>query len=335
MLFAPVLLAPKADHVVVSFAFFGCNRLDKKDYAAQKAVNPSSANLPQLRQNFKDIASLSKVPEFVFCGGDIVNNYEDDKGELLRLQLDAWAKETKKSAIFKKSTVIPIPGNHETNRKVDDEKVTNPATVAVWSNWYAKEGFKQLATSSVAPEQKTLNYSFDRNGVHFLVLNSDTVGEENKIARIPLDWATKDIEAANANPKVKSIFVLDHRNLIDPISAGGDAPIDPEHAKPFLATLQHASKVRAFVCAHVHAFDIGPLGGGSKAKQVVIGNGGSKLEKKWDPKGGTFFGFGVFDVYASGKVVLRNFKRPTPKPYYKETTVAAKPTKIVIYDPTK
>ena len=105
-----------------------------------------------------------------------------------------------------------------------------------------------------------------------------------------------------------------------------------------LAALQTTPKVRAYVCAHVHAFDIAPLGGQSKASQVILGNGGSKLEKDWDPEGGTFFGFGVIDVFESGKVVLRNFKRPTPvKPlkYFEGKPTPAKPTSVVLYDPAK
>ncbi len=334
MFFPPMLLSAKPDPVVISFAFFGCNRMDKKDWEGQKDTNPSSANVPQLRQNFTDIANLRVVPSLVFCGGDIVMNYADDRGEVLRAQLDAWAIEAKSSPLFKKTTIVPMPGNHETNRKVGEDKITNPATVAVWDSWFNAEGFAKLATNAASAE-KSLNYSFDRAGVHFLVLNSDTVGAANKIARIPLEWAQKDVKAANENPKVRAIFVLAHRNLIDPITAAGDAPIDVVDAKPFLVTLQHARKVRAFVCAHVHAFDITPLGGSSRARQVILGNGGSKLEKLWQPKRGTFFGFGVFDVYRSGRVVLRNYKRPVPKNYFSADTVPATSETVVLFNPKK
>ena len=45
--------------------------------------------------------------------------------------------------------------------------------------------------------------------------------------------------------------------------------------------------------------------------QVVAGNAGSQLNSKWDPPGGTYFGFSQIKVYASGKVGLINHRRPT------------------------
>lgn len=47
---------------------------------------------------------------------------------------------------------------------------------------------------------------------------------------------------------------------------------------------------------------------------MIAGNAGSKLNSKWDPPEGTFFGFSQINVYASGKVGLVNYQRPTPKP---------------------
>ncbi|MGK4495529.1 hypothetical protein ACSLVN_27355, partial [Klebsiella pneumoniae] len=94
----------------------------------------------------------------------------------------------------------------------------------------------------------------------------------------------------------------------------------------------------AYVCSHVHAFDVTPLAEDAPSWQVVLGNGGSKLEKDWDPEGGTYFGFGVFDVYESGKIVLRNFRRPTPKKplkYYEGAPAPAQPVTVKLYDPGK
>ena len=47
---------------------------------------------------------------------------------------------------------------------------------------------------------------------------------------------------------------------------------------------------------------------------MIVGNAGSKLNSKWNPPGGTFFGFSQINVYDSGKVGLVNYQRPTPKP---------------------
>jgi hypothetical protein len=47
---------------------------------------------------------------------------------------------------------------------------------------------------------------------------------------------------------------------------------------------------------------------------VIAGNAGSQLNGQWNPPGGTFFGFGQINVYASGKIGLVSYRRPTPKP---------------------
>jgi len=342
----------KADSIAVSFAFFGCNRLEKADIADG---NPSSANLPQLQRTFQDISLLKPVPSLVFAGGDIVMNYENDEGQTLTSQLTGWQKQFFSSPLAGKTTLIPFPGNHETNRKIDKLKVPNPLTTAVWDKWYAQSGFKQMAANGptaasdpadrLADDQSRLNYSFTVKGVHFVVLNTDTATKEMdpetkhpKVAWIPAEWARKDIEKAQGDASVKSIFVLGHRNLVDPTVCKGDSPIDKEPGQKLLQALRVNPKVRAYVCAHVHAWDLDPLGGPSKAWQVVAGNGGSKLEDDWKPSTGTFFGFVVINVYDSGKVVLRNFKRPTPAGSYSDSEPApqpAKPVDTVLFDPVK
>src|SRR5258706_10229330 len=71
--------------VALTFAFFGCNRIEAKDWEETRTENPSSANLPQLRQNLADVAKLS--PDFLFFGGDVVMGYADDQGDVLRSQM--------------------------------------------------------------------------------------------------------------------------------------------------------------------------------------------------------------------------------------------------------
>lgn len=346
---------PRQDKVALSFAFFGCNRLDKKDAEAQLPTNPSSANLPQLERTYADLAALSPIPELVFGGGDLVNNYADDNGETLIKQMTGWANHFKGSVLAGKTTMVPFPGNHELNKKLGDDRMQNPPTLDVWRTWYAASGFPQLGANgpkqgvddddAVVGDQSTLNYSFTKSGVHFVVLSTDTLTSavdektgRKRIGWIPLEWTRRDIEAAQADPAVKAIFVLGHRNLISPDACKGDAPIDPVVGAKLLTVLQTNLKVRAYICAHVHAYDVKPLGGPSKAWQIVSGNGGSSLEKDWAPDGGTFFGFVVLDVFDSGKVVLRNFKRPTPAAplkYFEGVPEPAKPLETVLYDPVK
>lgn len=354
MTLGAALVHPIADKPILSFAFFGCNRVDKEDWS--KDVNPSSANVHQLEQTFRDISNIKPVPAIVFGGGDLVLGY--DSVDTTYGQLRGWQQQFFQSDLAGKTTMIPFPGNHELNKKTDKGKLPNPETVPMWNRWYAQSGFRQMSANGPSDggvnkdkligDQSRLNYSFDRNGVHFVVLNTDTVTSEKdpktglgKVAWIPARWARKDIEAAQKDKHIKAIFVTGHRNLVDGISSKGDSPIDKEPGAILLDAIRSNPKVRAYVCAHVHAWDSQNLGGASKAWQIIAGNGGSSLEKDWTPSEGTFFGFVVLDVFKSGKVVLHNYKRPTPAAPQKYCDpfpvhpAPAVPVDTVLFDPVK
>jgi len=344
-LFSASHLPSPVDAPAVTFAFFGCNRIDPKDWNA--TTNPSSANLPQLRKNLSDIAALN--PNEVFFGGDLVIGYADDKGEILRKQLGAWVAEVKAEPKGDKSEYIAISGNHELNRKVENQKLPNPACDSVWSEIVKNAGF--IPTDSVGPtpatspddrlvsDQTALNFSFNRGPVHFIVLNTDTrvsqidaETKQTKIAMVPVKWVADDLAKAQRDPKISSVILLGHRNIVDGVTAAGDAPIDPVAAHELIDVLDSYSKVRAYICAHVHAFDITTFGK-THIHQVIFGNGGSSLEKKWKPKEGRTFGFGFFKVYSSGKVVVVPYLRPEPANYMDITVPKAQPQAELIINP--
>jgi hypothetical protein len=81
---AHALAAPR-----LTFAFFGCNRVDAKDL--DPAKNPSSANHAQLQQTLTEV--IAAKPALLFAGGDLVNGYVDDDGTVLRTQLSGWSQE--------------------------------------------------------------------------------------------------------------------------------------------------------------------------------------------------------------------------------------------------
>lgn len=314
-----------------SFAFFGCNRIDAKDYEAHKLDIPSSANPVQLKQNFDDILALELRPQFVFALGDLVNNYGDDNGELLDKQLEAWSK-----LLPDGITVVPVSGNHEMNRKHADAKLANPATTGVWNHWLIRHNYYPInpngpkaGTENIADDQSRLSYSFTTEGQHFVVLNTDTrvtdkgVDGESKIAKIPVKWLENDLKSAEKDAFVQNIFVLGHRNLIDGRLAKGDAPVDAEDAKAALAIFKSSAKFRAYLCAHVHANEATQLPD-SFGYQIIVGNGGSKLEKGWHPLGGEYFGFGVIQCLPDGAVQFLNYKRPVPTNYMEGPGVPAK-----------
>ena len=180
-----------ADPIVYSFAFFGCNRVDKDAWVAKG--NPSSANLPQLRRTYQDISDLKPRPNILFATGDLVLGYGDDKGEEVRKQLDAWIEEYRRSPLNGKIELVALPGNHEMNRKVGKDKVASPYTTGVWNDWLSANklmplepnGPREGGPDGLADDQSRLNYSFDRGVLHFTVLNTDTRSANGKIAWIP------------------------------------------------------------------------------------------------------------------------------------------------------
>jgi hypothetical protein len=318
--------APQVD---VTFAFFGCNRIDPADWEETRSENPSSANLPQLKQTVVDVSKLA--PDLLFFGGDLVLGYADDKGQVLGSQMSAWMAYVNTLPRARKTEYIAISGNHEMNRKAHGAKLPSLAADAVWSKLITKSGFVPHDSKGPTPEsakhdnlvddQRALSFSFDRGVAHFVVLNTDTRVStvdhetgETKIGMIPATWLDADLDAAERNPKIKVVIVMDHRNVIDPASVKGDAPIDPECAAPMIKSLESHRKVLAYVCAHVHAFDISPIGS-TGLRQTCFGNGGSSLEKSWEPVRGRTFGFGYFKVYKDGSLGVVPYLRPEPKNY--------------------
>ena len=329
--------APTIEIPELTFGFFGCNRIDAKDW--EEATNPSSANLPQLRQNLLDLSILN--PDLVFFGGDLVIGYADDKGQGLRKQMEAWISEVSKAPKGTKSEYVAISGNHELNRKVEDQKLPNPATDPVWSQIVSSAGLVPKdatgPTLETAPDdrliddQSKLTFSFNRGSAHFVVINTDTrvtqidaETKQTKIAMVPVKWIAADLAKAQKDPKINSIILMGHRNLVDGVTAAGDAPIDPAPARELIDVLDSYSKVRAYVCAHVHAFDITTFGK-NKIHQLIFGNGGSSLEKKWKPKEGRTFGFGLFKVYRNGDLGVVPYLRPEPENYMEPKTLRAQP----------
>jgi len=318
----PLILLHQVVRQPLDFAFFGCNRISDADELAQKAANPSTANVPELKANFRD-AQVAGV-KFVFALGDIVNGYGDDKGEKLKGQLDAWPPLV---TVTPDVTVLPVPGNHELNRKHNKKKLANPATDQVWNDWMKANGYDRFAGNGPTPasdpadklatDQSRLNYSFNVGTTHFIVVNTDTRttepmdGEpgETKVGWIPVEWIKKDLAEAEANPAVADTFILGHRNLVDPVEATEDAPIEPGCAGRLVDALKATKKVRAYLCAHVHDYEIQKVKA-TGVYQIVVGNGGSDLNKEWKPSPGTWFGFGVIRVHADGKVGLVLYKRP-------------------------
>lgn len=313
------------DPVVLTFGYFGCDRVDVGDWKKDPLSNPSSANLPEVEQDLRDLEALDPRPDFVFLCGDIVANYRADEGQVLRGQLDAFQSELDKSGAGKSLRIIAFPGNHELNKKKDDAKSPNLVCDKVWTDWLAASRFAPPVYNGPTPEsspedhladdQSKLNVSFVEKGVKFVLLNTDARttlkdqgSDTTRVAWAPAVWASHEIEAGERDANVKAVVVMGHRNLIDTDSVKSDSPIAKDAGATLLASFEQNSKARLYACSHVHAWDMKPLN--SHAWQVVEGRGGSPFEKGWNPSEGQTFGFTVIKVHQSGKMDMLRYSRP-------------------------
>jgi hypothetical protein len=338
----PATEAAPGDEVKLSFVFMGCNRIQHSDWKKIKKDDPSSANLPQIKQSFKDIAAMKPAPSYFFFVGDLVVNLEDDDGSILKKQLEAWADLFHDSPVKGKLTLVPLPGNHEMLRKLKDDKdaddteVPNKHCDSVWLKWLKKSGFDTVARVANGPtaghpkedhlvdDQSELTYSFNIKDIHFIVINTDTISsvidpktKHPYAGWVPYHWIEKDVKAAQEDSKISAIFLFGHKPIMDHPKKEEDSILNEGDYKlgdKLQSLFQSHSKVRAYLCAHEHVWDSAPLAKAPKVYQVIAGNAGSQLNSKWSPPGGTYFGFSEIKIYGHGKVGLINHARPTPTP---------------------
>jgi hypothetical protein len=236
-----------------------------------------------------------------------------------------------------------MTGNHEVLQGLPSDaslgakiEVLNPATKPVWLAWLARNGFDRFAgngPTNAAPnpdmlvgDESRMTYSFDIGDTHFVILNTDTLNTTLNIGWVAYNWIKQDIEQAEQNREIKSIFVLGHKPILGPIEAvePGNVILNPLSFR-LAALFNKSRKLKAYLCAHAHLWEARQLGGPRSAWQVVAGNAGSKLVEGWDPPGGPFFGFTLVKLYENGKVGVISYRRPVPPVYFEGPTEPAQP----------
>ena len=331
----------RTQDVVLSFAVMGGCRMSTKDLIQQGSTNPSSANVPQLKRTLADLAGLRPVPSPFFCTGDIIDNLVPDAGQTLQSQLRAWKGLVAASPVWGHTELVVLPGNHETlmKRTVKPE-LPNLATYPVWSREFAGGGFNTSAGNGpleggldrLSVDQNTTTFSYDRNGVHFVCVSTDSPTSEVDPATgspytgwIPINWIRDDIDRAQLNPAVRQIFMLGHKPTKQPQMAEEGDAIQSNLSEQLVQSFLSHSKFRAYLTGHEHLWDAHRLAGQGTPWEIIIGNGGSKLNKHWKQPGQHYFGFTIVNVYRDGRVGIVNYRRPCPESYFSEDTQPAKP----------
>jgi hypothetical protein len=234
---------------------------------------------------------------------------------------------------------------HEDKDDEDKVEVPNKHAGPVWVEWLHDSRFDTFAkrangprkghpdADQLADDQSELTYSFDVDGVHFVVINTDSLTtvidpgtHEPYIGWIPYHWIERDVRAAQANPEVGAIFLLGHKPIRVPEAGEEDTIVNTREsplAEKLRALLVANDKVRAYLCAHEHAWDRSPLDGAGRVWQVIAGNAGSQLTASFR-SGSPSFGFSRINVYSSGKVGLISYQRPASRD--KARYIAGPPT---------
>jgi hypothetical protein len=323
----PPFVDPRAP-VVSRFVAMGCNRLNYGD----RKLTPSSANAAQLIADFQEVATrYAPVPSHFFFTGDLVMN-EDVGTATLDSQLTEWKQLYASSALPGSACrLVALPGNHEMliyDTTINDE-IPNPPTGPVWSSRMAdfipaSDGPTQAPPNldGVQRDESRLSFSFKVGDTLFIALDTETWEgglTPASTGRIPLHWIAEKLAAGQSDPEVRQIFVLGHKPINSTATDGELLTIAPDQGPAFYAMLNGASKVRAYICAHVHAWDYGtPPGSSGRVPQLIAGNGGSSVDTSFLPPIG-YYGYTVVSITSAGQIVAESWGRPIPTPYSAQT----------------
>ncbi|MBR6568127.1 MAG: metallophosphoesterase [Clostridia bacterium] len=150
-----------------------------KDVTFLHLADPQSQNERQYERAWQKVLSAATElydEDFIINTGDIVDHGDNSKQW-------SWALDTGADYLMN-TFMMPATGNHE-------GKGTN-ATV----NYFTLPNLPEQDTA------KGVYYSFDYNNVHFAVLNTEDLDEDEGITDRQLDWLKKDMQESDAQWKL-------------------------------------------------------------------------------------------------------------------------------------
>lgn len=193
--------------------------------------------------------------------------------------------------------VVPVPGNHE----VQCKRCSKIAQVENENAWRDNMGdllpdisrFTKLvgsAPANISPtvpgiadgiktNQALLSFSFDVGQSHFVVINTDAVGQDG---HAPTNWLEDDLTKADARG-AKRIFVFGHKPAVKYEFLGAPAAKttdslndnDTVAAQAFWTVIDNHKAT--YFCGHEHIYNVSkPYG--KNSYQVVVGAGGSPFD---------------------------------------------------------
>ena len=312
------------DAPILTFATLGDSRAEP-DAAVSAQDRRWLQNTPVFAQIVDGIRAQS--PQLVFFNGDMIMGYSADAA-LVEREYAYW-RGMVAGLIEHGSYVVPVPGNHETQRsdgkgqpklaRAENEQLWRDNmgdlildaarfehAVGVAPQAYAAANHPTQDSDGNASDQTQLSYSFDAKDLHFVVINSDAVGQDS---RAPAHWLETDLAAAERRGVARS-FVFGHRPAFTYNLNGGEKragfDADPDNQKAFWDVIERHHAI--YFCGHQHILHMMQPRAheGGQAWQVIVGSGGSPLAAK-QPTGNPLdreYAWVLAKVYKSGDVQL-------------------------------
>jgi hypothetical protein len=168
----------------------------------------------------------------------------------------------------------------------------------------------------LATDQSKLSYSFDFRGSHFVVINTDPVGND---AHAPSKWLAADLGAAQTRG-IKHLFVFGHKPAytydyrtpttppLPPLAPSGLDNFVPARDAFWDVIEQYGA---TYFCGHEHIFNLSQPRAATKtgtAWQVLVGSGGSPFDAPAPPAPAPskptdrYYAWATVKVHESGRV---------------------------------
>lgn len=321
-----VLLLPGAvraaapDPVVMSFATVGDSRMDTA--GAQTAQDKVYLqNTRALSRILREIEAAR--PKALFFNGDMIMAYTADTALIAR-EYAYWRGMT--AGLMEAGTyVMPVSGNHEMQSKGSGGKKARVENEELWrasmgdlildtARFRSVTGLEATAfdvnnvpqvggPDGIQTSQSQLSYSFDAGGSHFVVIDTDPVGNDG---HGPAHWLAQDLAQAKARG-AKRFFVFGHKPVYTYYYRKGvekdGMDIYPDNAQAFWKVIEEYGA--AYFCGHQHIFNAQQPEG--KAWQIMVGSGGSPFTAQPGESSNPqdrMYAWALVQVRASGKVQI-------------------------------
>jgi hypothetical protein len=230
--------------------------------------------------------------------------------------------------------VVPVPGNHEMQCKrcnkaaqvenenawrdnmgdliLDTTRFTTLLGVAP-QNWSLTH-IPAIGTDGITTDQTQLSYSFDVGASHFVVINTDPVGNDG---HAPTTWLDNDLTTAHNNG-AKRIFVFGHKpafyyvtGTLTPSSTSSLTDKDSVAGNAFWNVI--AKHKATYFAGHEHIYDVANHtandGTNNSAYQVIVGAGGSPFETATATgiANDRMYSWATVSIYQSGNVQMNTY----------------------------